>query len=224
MGLPWAGRSMADAADAELRRCILGGVSLLVGVVTLLVSLCVYAPGPASATSTPGFRAGAMGASVVGLLLLLSTLAVRSRGYQRFVFLWVGAAMTALLVVAAHAVSSRAVAVITLVAAALMTALASYAGATVVEDASAMGLPLFLGLLVLLGAGLLNGLVFRAHWLETACSLVAVCLFSALSVYDANRFVARRRCAYDCCEEGVFSLYQNFANVAASLMQLNSAD
>ena len=85
-----------------------------------------------------------------------------------------------------------------------------------------MGVPLFLGLIVLLVAGLLNGLVFHAHWLETVCSLVGVALFTAYSVYDANEFVKRRACRHDCCEEGVFSLYQNFANVAIDLMSLNS--
>ena len=208
--------------EAELRRCILGGITLLMGVVTVLVSLCVYVPALAAATSTHGFLTAAVATAVVGTLLLLSLIFVQSHGYQRFVFLWVGLAMTSLLVAAAHAVSSKAVVVVTLVAAALLTAIAAYAGGAVLEDTSAMGVPLMLGLLVLLGAGLLNGLVFHAHWLETVCSLVAVALFTAFSVYDANQFVKRRACRHDCCEEGVFSLYQNFANVAVNLMSLNA--
>ena len=212
---------MAEA-EADLRRCILGGVTLLMGAVTLLVSLCLYVPGLDAATETPGFRTGAMTTAVAGILLLLSMMFVRSHGYQRFVYMWVGMAMAALLVVAAHAVSSKAVVVVTLVAAAAITAIAAYAGASMVEDASALGLPLLLGLVVLLCAGLVNGIVLHAHWLETVCSLVAVALFGAFSVYDANVFVKRRNCVYDCCEEGVFSLYQNFANVATSLMRLSS--
>lgn len=209
-------------SEAELRRCILGGITLLMGVVTVMVSLCVYVPGLDAATGTPDFRKGAIATAIAGIFMILSLIFVRSHGYQRFVYLWVGLALTALLVVASHTVSSKAVVVVTLVAAALLTAIAAYAGAAVFEDVSAMGVPLLLGLLVLIGAGMLNGLVFHAHWLETVCSLAGVALFTAFSVYDANEFVKRRSCRHDCCEEGVFSLYLNFANVAVNLMGLNS--
>ena len=86
-----------------------------------------------------------------------------------------------------------------------------------------MGAPLFLGLLVLIGAGFLNGVVWHAHWLETVCSLVSIVLFTLFSVFDANMFVRKRSCRYDCCEEGVFSLYVNFMNIAINLMDLNSS-
>ena len=209
------------ASETELRRCILGGTSLLVGLLTAVVALCVYVPTLDAVTGTPEFRGAALASSLAAVLLILSMTLVRSHAYQRLVLLVVGICMAALLVVAAHRVSSKGVVMTTLVAAAILTGLAAYAGSRA-QDVSALGPFLLIGLVVLCVAGLLNGLVFHAHWLETVCSTLAVALFTAFSVYDANRFVKLRICRFDCCEEGVFSLYQNFANVAINLMGLNS--
>ena len=70
------------------------------------------------------------------ILILLNAFVVQSHGYQRFVFIWTGLAMTTLLVVAAHAVSSKAVVMVTLLAAAFLTAIAAYVGTDMVKDAS----------------------------------------------------------------------------------------
>ena len=206
----------------DLRRCILGGITVLTLAVSIVVSACVYVPAANAVTSAPAFRTTALALAAVGLLLLLSTIVVSSHTYQRVVFSVVTLSLTALLVVAAHAVSSQATVVVMLVTAALLTGVAAVVGSKL-EDASALGWPLLVGLLVLLCAGLLNGLVFHAHWLETVYSLVAVSLFTVFAVYDSNAFVRRRQCRYSCCEEGVFNLFLDFANIAANLMNLNAS-
>ena len=210
------------STDADLRRCILGGIAMLAGATTALVAVALYVPALDRLTGTPGFRTAAAAAGVVALLLMLSRIWLwRSHAYQRVVFGATAFAMALLLVAAAHTVSHKGVAVTCLAAATLLMLVAAGAGAE--RDLGAtLGVPMFVGLLVLLAAGLLNGLVFRAPWLETALSLAGAVLFTAFAVYDANQFVRRRVCLHDCCEEGVFSLYTDFANVAMSLLDLNA--
>ena len=207
------------AAEASLRRCILGGITLLTGVVTALVALCVYVPGLCAATATSAFGYAALASFVVSLLLELSTSFVRGHAYQRFVFVVFGLASVAAMVAMAHTLSSRAVVVVALSAAAILTGVAAAAGSRL-GDLSAMWPLLAAGAVVVLVACLLNTLVFRARWLETAVSTVCVVLFTAYSVYDANAFVKRRACRHSCCEEGVFSLYENFVGGALNLMNL----
>lgn len=207
-------------ASRELVLCILGGISILMAVVTLLVSVCAYVPAIDAVTSTREFQSAVFFSLLASIALLLSTSVFASHAYQRFVFCFVVLSMTASLASSTHFVSSKAVVVVSLLTASLLTAAFAYLGVKV-EDASFLGPPLVACLVLLILVGLLNSFVLHAHWVETAFSVVAVALFCAFSVYDANRFAKNPVCRHNCCEEGVFSLYLNFANVAMNLMRLS---
>lgn len=210
----------AKLTDEQLRTCIFRGLSLLVGIVTLIVGACVYVPFLDSATGTPLFTNVAIGSMVVAVLLSLLTFFRKSPTLNRSVKLVFLLALTLFLVVVAQSLSSKAVVLVSMVAASVVMGIAAYAGSRM-RDASWMRGPLLVGFLVLFLSGLLNIFVFSSNWMETAYSILAIVVFTIASVYETNMFVKHRYCRYDCCEEGVFSLFGNFANIAANLMQLN---
>lgn len=207
--------------EAELRRCILGGNATLLLVVTAVVAAFVYVPPAQKVAESEYLRIGSIVAGFVSLaLLLLSVSAFKSHAYQRFVFVFVGLAMTALLIVATTYTSSKAVVVASLIAAAVLTSVAALVGASV-DSASSMGPALFGGMFLFL-FGLLMSFFLHAHWFEVVVSTFGVALFTGLSVYEANEFIRQRRCRHSCCEEGVFSLFQNFVNLAVNLFNITS--
>lgn len=208
-----------NLSDEQLRRCIFQGSTFLVGVVTLIVGLCVYNPFLESATTTPLFRNVALGSLLLSLLVLIFTELGNSYTFNKLAKLMVVLAMTMCLVLVAHSLSSKAIAIVSMATAAVIMGISAYAGSRM-RDASSMRGPLFVGFFVLLLSGFLNRYIFAANWMETAYSILAIVLFTIASLYETNMFVKHRHCRFDCCEEGVFSLYGNFANIAANLMRL----
>lgn len=208
--------------EAKLRRCILGGNALFVGVVTAIVAAFVYVPAAGRVADSDYFQIGSFVGGIVSVvLLLLAVYVFKSHTFQRFVYVFVGLAMTALLIVAAGYTSSKSVVIVSLVAAAVLTGVAALIGAN--SRSVSYLYPALVGLGVLFTIGMVMLFFLRAHWFEVSISTVGVALFTALSVYNANEFVKKRRCTHNCCEEGVFSLFLNFVNVASNLIDINSS-
>lgn len=211
---------MKEYARDELHKCILTGLALATGVATALVALSLYVPPIAAATETDAFKNATLGALLAGLLLMVVTMFMSvSHTTQRLVQLFVAAAVTASLVVVAHRVSPPAV-VTTLLSSMALLLLAAHVGMVTTRDLSQHGGVLVAAMTILLVATFLNGLVFRVPWLRTGLLIAGIVIFVLAAVWSANVFVQRRICRHDCCEEGVFSIFLDFANVAQNLLML----
>ena len=207
----------------KLHACILKGIATLIGLATLAVVLCTYVPSLARVTSSKVFADAALTASFIGLIGLLGLPVFAPRhATQRAVHGLVTASLMALLVVGSHAAPSRSTAPVALMVASCLILLGMWLGSRV-DNLQSWTLPLLLGLFTLLGASLLNTLLLRAGWLETLLSLGGVVLFTLLTMYYVYQYTkTRQSCRFDCCEEGVFAIFINFANMASDLLRLSS--
>ena len=68
-------------------------------------------------------------------------------------------------------------------------------------------------------AELLNAFVFQASAFEVALSTVAIVLFTAFTVYDVDTH-SRGYCRFNCCLEGAFDVWINFANIFLRVQEL----
>lgn len=208
-----------DASTAKLRRCIFGGTAILLGVVTALVAICLYVPSMHDAVRSPAFLVGTWAAMLLSLPMMFASLFIDSHAFQRFVHIFVTLAIAALLALVGGHAAHKGVVIVALLSALLIIGAAAAVGDRS-GDLSSWGMPLFIGLLVLIAASLLSNIVFRASWLSTGVSLAGVAIFTAFTIYDVNQFTRARSCRYNCCEEGVFSIYTNFANLGVDLVSL----
>ena len=84
------------------------------------------------------------------------------------------------------------------------------------RDFSAMGKMLFITLIVIVVAGLLN-LFFHSPILQLAIASVSSILFSAFILYDTQNII---KGAYETPIEGAIALYLDFLNLFVSLLQI----
>lgn len=203
--------------NVELRKCILKGIAYLTFAVCVLVAYALYF---IPHTKTREFQLVASSFGGFGIVLFLSLLFFkRSHNYQRFVHFVVAVSLTMGLIVSAHSVSDPNLVVNALATATLLTLIASSTGSNM-KNAKYLGMPLFLGLLVLYGASMVNARVLNCGALEIFLSICFIVLFTAFSIYDAHVYANGKNCRHDCCEEGVFQLFVNFANLAHYLLKM----
>lgn len=212
---------MTTSREDEIYRCIMRGVAILVGIVFVLVSACVYVPQLREATSSRPFFLASVVLTVISLLLLISNGFVRSHGFQRAVQLCVVISITCLVIVGAHTVNSKLTVLGALVLASIILAGAATFGKRHKGDLTKLLFPAFIGLLTLLIAGVLNVALLKSSIVETGLSALGIVLFVCIAAMDANVYSKRPElCRYNCCEEGTFSMFINFSNIVMDLMNL----
>jgi len=84
------------------------------------------------------------------------------------------------------------------------------------RDFSAMGKMLFITLIVVVVAGLIN-IFFQSPILQLAIASISSILFSAFILYDTQNII---RGAYETPIEGAIALYLDFLNLFVSLLQI----
>ena len=157
---------------------------------------------------------------IISLLLIIfgrTTLAT-----QRAVFAFVGLTITFGMIVTAHAVNSVEAVIVCMFSSICMILAASKLGMGMKQDLKDWVTPLFIGLIILVITGFVNALVLDASLLTNILSICLIALFSGFTVYDANQFVRERNCKFDCCEEGVFNIFVDLANIATSTLKLQT--
>ena len=204
--------------DVQIRACIYRGVALLLGASALLVTAATFAPGLNAAVKEVPFVVSTFAIYGAGVLLSLVTAFVGGAITQKTVFalLFVGLNML-LMIVSAYGNANAVIA--SLVTAMLIIAAASYVGGRIGTDTRSWGPLLVGGLLLVLLAELLNAFVFQASAFEVALSTVAIVLFTAFTVYDVDTH-SRGYCRFNCCLEGAFDVWINFANIFLRVQEL----
>ena len=84
------------------------------------------------------------------------------------------------------------------------------------RDFTAMGKMLFIALIVVVVAGLIN-IFFHSPILQLAIAGISSILFSAFILYDTQNII---RGAYETPIEGAIALYLDFLNLFVSLLQI----
>jgi modulator of FtsH protease len=84
------------------------------------------------------------------------------------------------------------------------------------RDFSAMGKMLFIALIVVVVAGLIN-IFFQSSILQLAIASISSILFSAFILYDTQNII---KGAYETPIEGAIALYLDFLNLFVSLLQI----
>ena len=204
--------------DVQIRACIYRGVALLLGASALLVTAATFAPNLNAAVKDTPFVVAAFAIYGAGVLLSLVTAFVGGAITQKTVFalLFVGLNML-LMLMSAYGTANAVIS--SLVTAMVIVAAASYLGGRIGTDTRSWGPLLVGGLLLVLLAELLNAFVFQASAAEVALSTVAIVLFTAFTVYDVDTR-SRGYCRFNCCLEGAFDVWINFASIFLRAQEL----
>jgi len=204
--------------DVQIRACIYRGVALLLGASALLVTAATFAPGLNAAVKETPFVVAAFAIYGAGVLLSVASAFVGGAITQKTVFalLFVGLNMLLMLL---SSYATPAAVISSLVTAMTIVAAAAYVGGRIGTDTRSWGPLLVGGLLLVLLAELLNAFVFEATPAEVALSTVAIVLFTAFTVYDVDTR-SRGYCRFNCCAEGAFDVWINFASIFMRMRQM----
>ena len=204
--------------DVQIRACIYRGVALLLGASALLVTAATFAPGLNAAVKETPFVVAAFAIYGAGVLLSVASAFVGGAITQKTVFalLFVGLNMLLMLL---SSYATPAAVISSLVTAMTIVAAAAYVGGRIGTDTRSWGPLLVGGLLLVLLAELLNAFVFEATPAEVALSTVAIVLFTAFTVYDVDTR-SRGYCRFNCCVEGAFDVWINFASIFMRTQQM----
>ncbi len=225
---PYGARTVDRAAyDAGLRSYMLRIFSYMAGglAVTGLVALAV-ASSPALIAAIFGtpLKWVAMLAPIAMVFLFAGMIHRMSAATAQLVF-WAYAALMGVSMASIFLVfTGQSIAKVFFISASVFLAAALY-GYTTKKDLTSMGSFLFMGVIGIMIAGLVN-IFLASSMMSMIISMVAVVLFTGLTAFDAQRLKEEYAEGYG--HEGVtkmallgaLSLYLNFINIFTSLLNL----
>ena len=225
---PYGARTVDQAAyDAGLRAYMLRIFSYMAGGlgVTGLVALAV-ASSPALTAAIFGtpLKWVAMLAPIAMVFLFAGMIHRMSAATAQLVF-WAYAALMGVSMASIFLVfTGQSIAKVFFISASVFLAAALY-GYTTKKDLTSMGSFLFMGVIGIMIAGLVN-IFLASSMMSMIISMVAVVLFTGLTAFDAQRLKEEYAEGYG--HEGVtkmallgaLSLYLNFINIFTSLLNL----
>lgn len=203
----------------KVKECILRGVCIVIGITIMFVALGIHVF-PES-TSSNAFAGITFLISVIGfVLLIIRALSTVSHAQQRITFAISGVAAMLLLTIMAHRVTSPSAVLLCLFASLCIIFIATKIGFSLRIDSTWI-LPLVIITCILLAVALINAFLLRLEVLENVLALLLICILAVWTVFDASLYVNGEVCLHDCCEEGVFNIYQNFIEIAKVLFSFN---
>ena len=217
---------LTAAEKMKIRRCILVGISILIGITIVFVALGLYV--------FPGAILHPVTYLIMGILMLISlffmfyiiykliTGQVMSKSFLRTHFFITTLFFMLLLATQAHNLDSPAFALLCLlVSFVLILIAAEYGFRAQWKDIQSWIMPLVVATFVILLFSFINIFFLKTKILQIITSVLLILLFTAFTVFNANAYT-NGDCLYNCCEEGVFEIYYNFAQIAHSLFSIFS--
>ena len=193
---------VSDPARQHLKKCILQGISVLIGLMALSTAFAVYAfPG---STGSVNFLQDVVMLAIVGFLLLaINGLGAKSHALQRLgLALWAVAWIGGVAFIT-RAVHERESLILGLFASSLVVLIASK------TNNIASFLSLAIGVLCVVC--ILNMYWLKSKWHGALVSVIIVIFFTILAVARAYAFsnLHLTHCQFDCCEEGAMTYYNS---------------
>lgn len=191
-------------------RCIFKNMVILISVSIIFTLLTKLVPSVDHLVSTTYFRNASFGAMIFALVLIL--MGKRSRTLLWVVF---GATLASLMVIAQ--LSETSAVIQALVMTLFIFGCLTYFGYNL--QAPLRGQAFFVTALIGLIVISLINLFVGSSPLQTAIAIASALIFSALTVYDTQRF-ARFCKGDDCCTRGTLSLWLDFVNLFSDILYL----
>lgn len=217
---------LTAAEKMKIRRCILVGINILIGITIAFVALGLYVfPDAILHPTTSLIMLILTIISFIFLLYIIYKLItgqVMSKSFLRTHFFITTLLFMLVLATQAHKLESPAFALLCLlVSFVLILIAAEYGFKAQWKDIQSWIMPLAVTTFVILLFSFINIFFLRTKILQIITSILLILLFTAFTVYNANAYT-NGDCLYNCCEEGVFEIYYNFAQIAHSLFSIFS--